>query len=162
MTRRSSQFGRLLAAGLLFASSVSALPTELHVEQREVAYVAPKPWVTVDAAGSATTITPSITTINGAATTISPPPDALTKTGTYTLQPTSAQVTTSTGLSPVATASSSNGEGAFLACTQGIGIDAPFCQPKAGSHLNPGKTYYSELPQIPRTFAPNLRTNSPQ
>ncbi|OIW25389.1 hypothetical protein CONLIGDRAFT_718233 [Coniochaeta ligniaria NRRL 30616] len=140
---RSSRFGQLLAASLLLAGAVSALPTEVHmVEQREVAHAAPSPWVTVDASGKATTITPTATSINGAATTLSPPPDALTKTGTYTLAPTSAAVTTSTGLSPVATAASNNGDGAFLACTTYQGADAPFCQPRSGSQLNPGKTYY--------------------
>jgi hypothetical protein len=144
---RSSRFRQLLAAAsLLLAGAVSALPTEVHiVEQREVAQGAPSPWVTVDASGEATTITPTVTTINGAATTLSPPPSALTQIGTYTLAPTSAAVTTSTGLSPVATASSSNGEGAFLACTIYQGVDEPFCQPKSGSQLSPGITYYGEL-----------------
>ena len=147
MTRATSRLGQLLAAAsLLFAGSALAIPTEVHIiEQREVAPAAPSEWVTVDASGSATTITPTVSTVNGAATTISPPPDALTKTGTYTLSPTGGQETTSTGLSPIATASSSNGEGAFLACTVYVGVDAPFCQPKAGSQLNPGKTYYSEF-----------------
>ncbi|KAJ9149187.1 hypothetical protein NKR19_g5743 [Coniochaeta hoffmannii] len=138
---RSSRFGRLLA--LLLAGSASALPAEAHMaEQREVAHGAPSPWVTVDSSGQATTITPTVTSVNGAPTTISPPPAALTETGTYTLSPTSAAVTTSTGLPPVATASSSNGDGMFLACNAYQGADAPFCQPKSGSKLNPGKTYY--------------------
>ncbi len=143
---RTSRFGQLLAAAnILLTGAVSALPAEVHfVEQREVAHGAPSPWVTVDKSGQATTITPTVTSINGAATTLSPPPDPLTKTGTYTLAPTSGPVTTSTGLSPVATASSGNGDGAFLACTQYQGVDAPFCQPKSGSQLNPGKSYYGE------------------
>lgn len=146
MVRSTWSWQHLAAASLLLAGAASALPAaEVHVvqlQQREVAHAAPSPWVTVDASGIATTITPTVTTINGAATTVSPPPDSLTKTGTYTLAPASAAVTTSTGLPPVATASSSNGDGAFLACTTYQGADAPFCQPKSGSQLKPGNTYY--------------------
>lgn len=142
-------FGPLLVAaiaGLLLSLSVSALPSEQlkMAARREVQHAAPSNWVTVDASGHAHTVTPTVTTINGAATTISPPPDSLTQVGTYTLAPTSAAVTTSTGLSPVATASSSNGAGTFLACDRNVGVNAPFCQPKAGSQLNPGNTYYGE------------------
>lgn len=153
MVRSSWSWQHLAAASLLLAGAASALPAaEAHVvqlQQREVAHAAPSPWVTVDASGDATTITPTVTTINGAATTLSPPPESLTKTGTYTLAPASAAVTTSTGLPPVATASSSNGDGAFLACTTYQGADAPFCQPKSGSQLKPGNTYYGEPSPYP-------------
>ncbi|KAB5566711.1 hypothetical protein GE09DRAFT_1218968 [Coniochaeta sp. 2T2.1] len=129
----------------ILSSPVSALPAEPHApEARQVAHFAPSLWVTVDASGRGTTITPTVASSTGAAsaTTISPPPSQLTQTGTYTLAPTNAAVTTSTGLSPVATASSDSGEGVFLACTVYKSVDAPFCQPKAGSQLTPGSTYY--------------------
>jgi hypothetical protein len=154
---RSSRFGQLLAGLLLLAASpASALPAEAHPPpaQREVAQPAPSPWVTVDASGKAATITPTVTTSNGVASTISPAPDALLKTGTYTLSPTSGAVKTTTGLSPVATASSPKGDGVFFACQVYVSVDRPFCQPQSGSRLNPGKTYYSEFPRS--TFSTTL------
>ncbi|KAK0710153.1 hypothetical protein B0T26DRAFT_600575, partial [Lasiosphaeria miniovina] len=102
----------------------------------------PVPWVTVNAAGVGQTITPSVVTADGARSTISQAPDYLLATGTYTLTP-SGRVSTYTGLPPVATATGySNDVGAFLACTLNQGYDEPFCQPKSGSTLYPGQTYY--------------------
>lgn len=133
----------LTAAVLLLSGTASALPSEVLVgRQRAVQQPSPSAWVSVDATGKAYTIQPTVTLFNGAITTISPPPESLTKSGTYTLSPTGVGVTTHTGVPPVATATASNGAGVFLACNTDKGADAPFCQPRSGSQLNPGKTYY--------------------
>jgi hypothetical protein len=104
---------------------------------------APSVWVSVGSDGAAHTITPVVTEANGASTTISAPPSSLTKTATYTLSP-SGQASTLTGAPPVATAKDSSGEGTFVACQVYQGEGAPFCQPREGSLLNPGKSYYSK------------------
>ena len=102
-------------------------------------------WVTIDSAGTASTVTPRISVNNGQTTTVSAPPADVTATGIHTLT-ISGTTTTSTGLYPVATAGRDGhfgSEGAFLACDVNQGTIAPFCLPKTGSTLNPGLTYYS-------------------
>jgi hypothetical protein len=137
---------RHLAASLIVLfqfQSAACLPQDPH-GVRQVVVAAPSPWVTVDPSGAAHTITPIVTTTNGATSTISPPPDALLTTGTYTMSP-GGKASTSVGLAPVATATSTaNPAGAFLACTMYQGLDEPFCSPKRGSLLYPGYTYYSK------------------
>ncbi|KAM7208372.1 Protein of unknown function (DUF4448) domain containing protein [Naviculisporaceae sp. PSN 640] len=105
------------------------------------------PWVSVDATGDATTITPSVFTTDGMRTTVNAPPSALTSTATYTLSPGGTDrpdlASTYTGLAPVASATgTSDAAGSFLACNRGQGLDEPFCLPKRGSTLHPGRTYY--------------------
>ncbi|KUI63869.1 putative membrane protein P31B10.04 [Cytospora mali] len=95
-------------------------------------------WVSVDASGSARTITPSIS----ASKTISGAPEYVTATSVYTITTASGIVETSTGMPPVATATTNSGAGAFVECSNYQGWDAPFCLPKRGSILNPGVTYY--------------------
>ncbi|KAI3391148.1 hypothetical protein diail_7815, partial [Diaporthe ilicicola] len=95
-------------------------------------------WVTVDAGGDAQTITPSVSgtrTVSGA-------PEYVTQTSVYTLTTASGMVRTTTGMAPVATAMASSGAGAFYKCGNFQGSDAPFCQPRRGSVLRPGNTYY--------------------
>ncbi|KAJ0108343.1 hypothetical protein J7T55_005320 [Diaporthe amygdali] len=97
-----------------------------------------KVWVTVDASGDAQTITPSVS----GSTTVSEAPAYVTQTSVYTLTTASGVVRTSTGIAPVATATASSGAGAFYQCGNYLSWDAPFCQPRRGSVLKPGITYY--------------------
>ena len=114
---------------------------------------APSIWVTVDPSGSAHTITPTVTAVDGVPTTISAPPEALTRTeGFYTLSPSGVSATPSiaSGVPPPAATAKvggKNGEGAFLTCGVSQGGDVPFCQPRGGSLLHPGKTYYGKYKQ---------------
>ncbi|KAG8159394.1 hypothetical protein KVR01_011055 [Diaporthe batatas] len=97
-----------------------------------------KIWVTVDTNGDAQTITPSMSgtrTISGA-------PEYVTQTSVYALTTAEGMVQTSTGMAPVATATAPSGAGAFFQCRNLLGLDAPFCQPRRGSLLRPGNTYY--------------------
>lgn len=97
-------------------------------------------WVTVDASGDAQTITPAVSgtkTISGA-------PEYVTQTSVYTMTTAEGVVRTSTGMAPVATATAISGAGAFFQCGNFQGLDAPFCQPRRGSVLRPGDTYYSK------------------
>jgi hypothetical protein len=141
----------LLAASLLFTSSVLSLPSEIHIilESREVATAAVPNWVTVGPDTTAVTVTPTVTGTDGKTTTNGDPPESLTTTGTYTLLPLTAAPTTSTGLPPVATASS-DGTGTYLACDDYASHpDYPFCQPKTGTQLTPGITYFGQSPFPP-------------
>jgi hypothetical protein len=133
--------GALVGASLL--SSSFALPqVGITVEP------APIKWVTVDAAGSAYTITPGVITTEGHRATVSAAPDELRATATYTLSPPGGSYTTYTGLPPVASATGGPGspEGVFPACGEeaNVGPVEPFCLPRTGSELQTGKTYYSE------------------
>ena len=123
---------------------------------------APPVWVTVDASGSAHTVTPAVITTQGHLATISDAPASLVSTATYTLSP-SGHASTYTGLAPVASATGTNGspEGVFPACDSNanVGPVEPFCLPKPGSQLHPGKTYYSALPNPKPT--PSQLTPSP-
>jgi hypothetical protein len=112
-------------------------------------------WVTVDASGSASTITPAVITTEGHKATVSPAPSSLLTTATYTLSP-AGRASTYTGLAPVASATGTGDSvaGVFPACDSNadVGPVEPFCLPKAGSELHPGKTYYSTPPS---PFLPN-------
>ncbi|KAK9770073.1 putative Mid2 domain-containing protein [Seiridium cardinale] len=99
------------------------------------------PWVTVDTAGIAKTITPSISTIDGAVATLSAPPAYLTRTSIWTLTVDGA-TTTSTGINPVATVFGPGQAGSFMLCDNTQGVDAPICQPEAGSTLTSGDAYF--------------------
>lgn len=115
----------------------------------------PMAWVTVDAAGSAQTITAGVITTNGQLATISEAPAELRSTATYTLSP-SGRASTYTGLAPAASATGTDDSpaGVFLACDSNasVGPVQPFCLPRAGSELHPGKSYYSTFsPLTPST-----------
>jgi len=109
---------------------------------------APSVWVTVDNKGNARTVTPVVS----GSSTVSAPPSYLTQTGTYTLTA-GAQTTTVTGLPPVATPTGTGPEGAFLACADYQGPGSPFCQPRRGSPIVQGKSYYGELENRPAESA---------
>ncbi|ROV94082.1 hypothetical protein VMCG_08260 [Cytospora schulzeri] len=96
-------------------------------------------WVTIDASGGASTITPSV---SSASKTISGAPEYVTATSVYIMTTASGIIQTSTGMAPVATATASSGAGAFVACSNYQGWDEPFCLPRRGSVLKPGVTYY--------------------
>ena len=127
------------------------------------------PWVTVDPLGLARTITPTVFITDGARTTANQPPERLTSTVTYTLSPGGTnhpeQASTYTGLAPVASATgTTNDAGAFLECNLGQASDEPFCQPKRGSVLYPGRTYYGMSPSLPLppppTYPPHTNHHS--
>jgi hypothetical protein len=86
-----------------------------------------------------------VTTVNGAASTVSPAPYLLTGT-VFTITSGSQVATTTASLQPPPTAASSNGGGGiFAVCNNQQGVDSPFCQPRAGSDLSVGKTYYGKF-----------------
>lgn len=119
------------------------------------------PWVTVDPLGIARTITPTVFTTDGARTTANQPPDSLISTATYTLFPGGTDhpdlASTYTGLAPVASAAgTTNDAGTFLACNLGQVSDKPFCQPKRGSVLYPGRTYYGMSSSLLFSSLPSL------
>ncbi|KAM7196970.1 Protein of unknown function (DUF4448) domain containing protein [Rhypophila sp. PSN 637] len=142
--RQRTTLGRL--ALLLFPLNTFALPGP-QIPAGGPGREPVLPWVTVDPIGLATTITPTVFTTNDVRTTANAPPDDLTSTATYTLSPGGTDrpdlASTYTGLAPVASATSTSDEGgSFLACNRGQGTDEPFCLPKRGSILHPGRTYY--------------------
>ncbi|OAA66803.1 hypothetical protein SPI_01379 [Niveomyces insectorum RCEF 264] len=105
------------------------------------ANTAPPPWVSIDAGGVASTVTPAV----DKSTTVGAPPSYLTHTAAYVLSVDHSgrpSATTSTGTPPVVTATGPGPAGAVLACANIQGTLAPFCQPQAGSELVPGHTYY--------------------
>lgn len=106
-------------------------------------------WVTIDPSGSVKTITPSLTTSDGTIKTISAAPSVLTQTTVYTLTTKpgdAAAAYTTQGIAPIATAiGGRSGAGAFVACSNYQGRDAPFCLPRRGSMVAPGSTYYGEF-----------------
>lgn len=106
-----------------------------------------KPYITIAADGSAETITPMVTSTNGAVSTVSPIPEFVTKTTVYASTDEDGHISTATGTAPVASATSSNGAGAFIKCHDHQGINGPFCSPRDGAPVEIGGTYYST--QIP-------------
>lgn len=122
----------LLALAVCICTCVSSEPALV------ARYNPRKIWVTVDANGDARTITPSVSgtkTVSGA-------PEYVTQTSVYALTTADGMVQTTTDIAPAATATASSGAGAFFQCRNYHGSDAPFCQPRRGSVLRPGNTYY--------------------
>ncbi|KAG7285742.1 hypothetical protein NEMBOFW57_008036 [Staphylotrichum longicolle] len=140
------------------AIAASLLQHALALPQAGIT-AAPSPvvWVTVDASGSAQTVRPAVITTEGHLATVSNAPSALISTATYTLSP-SGRASTYTGRAPVASATGTGGSlaGVFPACDTDVGPVEPFCLPKSGSELYPGKTYY--ITWSPSYFpTPNLQ-----
>ena len=156
---RGSQTLRQLAVAAGLFQHGLALP-----QAGTTADPAPVAWVTVDAAGSAETVTPRVITTQGHRATLDEAPVSIRSTATYTLSP-SGRPSTYTGLAPVASATGTDGSlaGVFPACDAeaNVGPVEPFCLPKAGSQLHPGKTYYSKPPflaRLPYPYQPSLST----
>lgn len=103
-----------------------------------------KIWVTVDGNGNAQTITPS----TSGTRTVSGAPEYVTQTSVYALTTAEGMVQTTTDIAPVATPTASSGAGAFFQCRNHLGLDAPFCQPRRGSVLRPGSTYYGKHQRV--------------
>lgn len=100
-------------------------------------------WVTIDEDGSPHTLTPSVTTSDGAVRTISGAPYMLT--GSVFTVSSESSLTTSTGSPPPPEARATDGAGGlFAVCHNRVGKDGPFCEPRAGSDLSIGRTYYGE------------------
>ncbi|ESZ94970.1 hypothetical protein SBOR_4653 [Sclerotinia borealis F-4128] len=95
------------------------------------------PWVTVDASGLASTVTPILTTVDGKMTTIDAAPATLTATGTSSTSEATSGTSTSDGAVPTST-----GGGAFELCHNLKGKFAPFCKPDNGSSVYVDETYY--------------------
>ncbi|EDO03654.1 hypothetical protein SS1G_06135 [Sclerotinia sclerotiorum 1980 UF-70] len=95
------------------------------------------PWVTVDASGHASTVTPILTTIDGKTTTIDAAPATLTASDTSSTSGTTSRTSTSGEVLPTST-----GGGAFEICHNLKGKFAPFCKPDNGSNVYVDETYY--------------------
>ncbi len=122
---------------------LTAADVAVAVQERQLGSV-PEPWVTVDGSGNAATVTPAVSRVkDGGTATVSAPPAYLTQTSVFTLAD-GGHTTTATGLAPFATASGPGPAGAFFACDNYQGVDSPFCLPRRGSQLSPGRTYYGE------------------
>jgi hypothetical protein len=98
-----------------------------------------EPWVTVDANGTASTVTPVLTTINGVATTLHAQPAVLTNTATRSASTDAAATATATDSASTPTQTAG---GAFKVCVNKDGFNAPFCLPTNGTELNAGETHY--------------------
>ncbi|KAI0160747.1 hypothetical protein GGR57DRAFT_456219 [Xylariaceae sp. FL1272] len=128
-----------VAAASMLLASTYAMPhiTQLQPRATDTAL---EPWITVGTDGSAVTVTPVQTTIDGTPTVLSAAPHDLTATvytETYNLG-----ISTTTGSPPQPTATNTDGAGAFAACHNLEGDMAPWCEPTAQDPLYVGSTYY--------------------
>ncbi|KAI0430142.1 hypothetical protein F5Y09DRAFT_308584 [Xylaria sp. FL1042] len=146
------------AACLLLSAAVHAIPNPSPVQPRDADAstdatdttttdapsatgdtAALDPWVTVDKDGTASTITPVLTTISGTPTVVSGAPHDITATVfTYTSY---GKVYTSTGIAPGPTATSKSA-GSFGVCHNLDGDYMPWCRPEFNTTLYVGTTYY--------------------
>lgn len=132
-----------LAAGTLLALTFVGRAVAVAIEPRATTTTPfPGPWITVDAAGHVSTVSPSLVSDK---TTISPPPSVLTQPTPYVLS-LNGHATTTTASPPVASATGPGTAGAFMACRSGQNLvtdaSAPFCQPRAGTQLASNHTYF--------------------
>ncbi|KAI1459934.1 hypothetical protein F4805DRAFT_36721 [Annulohypoxylon moriforme] len=123
-----------VTTALLF--SIASAAPNLHPRQTDSALA---PWVTVDADGKPSTVTPVLSTVSGTTTIISGAPHDLT--ATVFTETNYGKVSTSTGTAPMATATGGDA-GSFPICHNKDGDNAPWCQPTDGASLYPGTTYY--------------------
>ncbi|GAW11366.1 hypothetical protein ANO14919_007100 [Xylariales sp. No.14919] len=136
----------IAAAGLLLASA-HAIPNPLRPRATDAAL---EPWVTVNENGTASTVTPVLSTISGTPTVVSGAPHDVTATVfTYTSY---GKVITSTGAVSEPTATSKSA-GSFAICSNLDGDLAPWCAPDNNSTLYVGTTYY--FTWDPKYFTPN-------
>jgi hypothetical protein len=153
------------ALALLRSSSsvfVAAMPAAGEADDAEAAAITPAPqppllemradptapWVSVDDMGRpASTLTPSLTTIDGSVSVIDGAPHDIT--ATVFTQTFYGVVSTSTGTAPNPSATNSNKEGGFARCYNEDGDMAPFCDPATDSTLYEGTTYYGKSCVLP-------------
>lgn len=127
----------LAAVAALLLAQANAWP---HLSPRQTA--APMPWVTVNAEGVASTVTPSLSVVSGTATSIiDGAPAAITGTvrTAFSWGATSTVTDTASPAKPTGDVA-----GAFAVCKNRDGQNAPFCSPTAGSKLFFGSRYYCE------------------
>ncbi|KAI0859646.1 hypothetical protein F4860DRAFT_481738 [Xylaria cubensis] len=135
-----------VAAASLLLAVTHAIPNPLQPRATDAPDIADAtdpaldPWVTVDGDGTASTVTPVLTTISGTPTILSGAPHDITATVfTYTSY---GKVATSTGTAPPAPTATSNSAGSFALCENMDGEFAPWCKPDGDSPLYVGTTYY--------------------
>ncbi|KAI1749808.1 hypothetical protein F4782DRAFT_533067 [Xylaria castorea] len=135
-----------VAAVSLLLAVTHAIPNPLQpraTDAPDSAYAtdaALDPWVTVDVDGTASTVTPVLTTISGTPTILSgAPPDITDPVFTYTSY---GKVVTSTRSAPPAPTATGGGAGSFAVCENMNGEFAPWCKPDGGTPLYIGTTYY--------------------
>ncbi|KAH7018526.1 uncharacterized protein B0I36DRAFT_368541 [Microdochium trichocladiopsis] len=110
----------------------------------------PAPWVTVDASGVASTVTPAVSTVSGTTAIVDGAPADVTGTVRTVPYWDTTSTITDTPSPPKPTGEVA---GAFAVCKNRAGKDAPFCSPQAGSKLFPGSRYY--FTWDPEYFTPN-------
>ena len=118
----------------MLLSAASALPN-LVPRETDAAFA---PWVSVDDDGAAETITPVSSTVSGTPTLVSGAPVQVT--GSVLTIPYFDTTLTSSG-TPFP-APTGDVAGAFLPCSNKDGEGAPWCFPREGDTLNPGRSYY--------------------
>ncbi|KAM3086513.1 hypothetical protein ACMFMG_000645 [Clarireedia jacksonii] len=135
MHRTTAITTRSAFAVLCFIFSIAKAAAPSSVAELDL-----EPWITVDASGHASTVTPVLTTVDGRATTIDPAPATLIASSASSATDTNLKTTstfTSSGTIP-----SSTGGGAFQICHNLKGEFAPFCKPDNGSSVYVDETYY--------------------
>ncbi|ROT38022.1 hypothetical protein SODALDRAFT_179419 [Sodiomyces alkalinus F11] len=116
-----------------------ALLTVIALQSTSVASI----WISVDADGTAHTITPTTDVVGGATTTIDAVPYSLTGR-VFTITQTDGAVTTSSGNPPPPRATDSDGgRGYFIPCRWNANSAiSPFCNPRDRSELYAEEPYY--------------------
>lgn len=127
-TPTSTATDALATSQITSTSDISASMTDLDLF----------PWVTVDASGHASTVTPILTTIDGKTITIDAAPATITATSDPSIPETTSRTSVS-GDVPKPT-----GGGAFEICHNLKGKFAPFCKPENGSSVYIDETYYGQ------------------
>lgn len=145
----------LTSGAILALSLASRTVAAVAVEPRAASSTTtsfPGPWVTIDAAGQFSTVTPSLS----GKSTVSAPPSALTQPTPYILS-INGHATTTTASPPVASATGPGTVGAFMACRLGqddvTDQKGPFCQPREGTQIATNHTYF--VVWDPSSFAAN-------
>jgi hypothetical protein len=132
--------GSLLATAALLAGGANAAALDKRANPTDI-------WVSVDGDGKPSTVTPVATTVSGTPTVLSGAPNEIT--GTVFTVTSMGAVRTSTGITPLVTATAANGAGAFARCFNkdgSNGVVVPFCTPGNGSTLFVDRTYYGIFP----------------
>lgn len=137
----------ILATAAVLVSSATALPNFLPIfglrqtegTEGEITDPAFSLWVTVDEVGSASTVTPALSTVSGTTTIVNAAPAEIT--GTVVTIPYAHTTSTVTG-TPAPPKATGNTAGAFPVCNNLDGENAPWCSPAKDVVLLTGTTYY--------------------